>query len=186
MSIIVFEGSHGSGKSTTINKMNDTYNLVSLKSVPDWYRKYIPFARSQKPEVQKEIYMIGHEANYMSLQKNKDYIMDRFFYTTIIRLNYELGKSPQETVSEILKISLEPTAIIFLRLTEEKIKQRLIQRNDIDMFDKKFFNYETEVFIKLSEIYDKMIIVDNNDTIDKTMINIDNALKNKKLYLKRR
>ena len=87
MSVIVMEGSHGAGKSTIIKGMEQRYDLVSLKSIPDWYRKYLPFARSLPPEIQKQVYLIGHEANYVTFQKDQDYILDRYYYTTIIRLN---------------------------------------------------------------------------------------------------
>ena len=58
MSIIVIEGSNGAGKTTVIKNMQIRYNFVSSKSVPDWYRKYIPFARNLAPELQKQVYII--------------------------------------------------------------------------------------------------------------------------------
>lgn len=64
MSIVVIEGSNGVGKTTIIDYLSKEYDIISKKSIPDWFRKYIVFARSCEPNIQKNIYLIGHEANY--------------------------------------------------------------------------------------------------------------------------
>lgn len=185
MSVIVLEGTHGVGKSTVINGLNEKYDLECRKSIPDWFRKYLQFARSLEPETQKKVYMIGHEANYISFNENKDYILDRFFYTTIVRLNYDLGKTVNETVKEILKIDLEPTAVIYLKAEKELILKRLRERDNYP-FNNDFFEYEYKVFMQLSEIYDRIIIIDNSSSLDNTIEKIDKELKVKQITLKRR
>ena len=186
MSFIVMEGSHGAGKSTIIKGMQDRYNLITLKSIPDWYRKYIPFARSLPPQIQKQVYMIGHEANYETLQKNKDYILDRFFYTTIIRLNYELGITPNESIKEMLSINMIPNIVFYLNANKEIVLKRLNTRGDICIFDEKFFKYENETYRQLSTVSDKIISVNNDNTIDETLDVIDNHLHNNKILLRRK
>lgn len=59
--------------------MKNRYQFISKKLVPDWYRTYIPYARMLKLEIQKRMYMIGYEANYMSFKSEEDYVVDRFF-----------------------------------------------------------------------------------------------------------
>ena len=185
MSIIVIEGSNGAGKTTVIKNMQIRYNFVSSKSVPDWYRKYIPFARSLAPELQKQVYMIGHEANYLSFNEDENYVLDRFFYSTIIRLNYELKRSVSDTVNEILKIQILPDIVIYLNTDKKIVLNRLIKREGFT-FDDILFEYENEVFKQLSKKCDTMIIVDNNNNINNTINEIDNELRLKKILLKRR
>ena len=168
-----------------IKNMQIRYHFVSSKSVPDWYRKYIPFARNLAPELQKQVYMIGHEANYLSFNANEDYVLDRFFYSTIIRLNYELKRSVSDTVNEILEIQILPDIVIYLNTDKKIVLNRLIKRENF-IFDDVFFEYENEVFKYLSQKCDKMIIVDNNNNIDNTVNEIDNELRLKKILLKRR
>jgi len=186
MSLIVFEGSHGAGKSTIIKNMEERYDLISLKSIPDWYRKYIPFARSLEPEIQKQVYLIGHEANYESLENDKDYIFDRFFYTTIIRLNYELGKTPNETVEEIFKICMFPDLVINLYTNKETMINRLTKRGDSYLFDTDFYYYENEVYRQLSENSDKIISVSNDNDINCTINEIEKCLQKNKVLLRRK
>lgn len=69
------------GKTTIASKICHKYDMVSVKSVHDWFRKYIDFARSCPLEIQKEIYKIGHAANYFSCCKTNNYLFDRFVYT---------------------------------------------------------------------------------------------------------
>lgn len=185
MSVIVIEGSNGTGKTTVIKKMHENYNFISSKSIPDWFRKYIRFARNLTPELQKQVYMIGHEANYLSFDAKRDYILDRFFYSTIIRLNYQLKKSVFDTVIEILNIQINPNIIIYLKTDKNLVLNRLIERKDF-IFDSMFFEYENEVFDQLSQKYDKMVIIENNGNIDTTISEINNKLQSNKIFLKRR
>lgn len=185
MSFIVIEGSNGVGKTTLIKNMEKKYDFISLKSIPDWYREYIPFARSLEPEIQKQMYMDWHEANLNSLNEENDYILDRFFYSTIIRLNYKLNIPVEDTVKEILNIKLNPDIVIYLQANKELVINRLSQRENY-VFDEKFFDYENTIFNQLSQIYDRMIIVGSNDQIDVTIKKVTDGLKLKKIVLKRR
>ena len=185
MSVIVMEGSNGAGKTTIIKNLYINYDFISMKSVPDWYRKYIPFARSLNPELQKKVYMIGHEANYLSLDSNKDYIFDRFYYSTIIRLNYELKKSVFDTVNEILEIQMLPDMVIYLNANKKYVLNRLIQRDNFT-FDNRFFEYENTVFNYLTEKCDKMITVNNDSDIEFAVNEIVKRLGSKNIFLKRR
>ena len=185
MSIIVMEGSNGAGKTTIIKNMQINYEFISKKSIPDWYRKYIPFARSLPPELQKKVYMIGHEANYMSFNKNNDYILDRFYYSTIIRLNYELEKTIFDTVNEILEIQMLPDIVIYLNTNKELILNRLVQRGNL-VFDSSFFEYENKVFMCLMEKYDRMVSINNNEDIDISIKKITKELELKRIILRRR
>ena len=119
MSIVVIEGSNGVGKTTIIDYLSKEYDIISKKSIPDWFRKYIIFARSCEPNIQKRIYLIGHEANYNESNDNKDYVFDRFVYSTIIRLNYQLNKSVNETINEILTLNLKPKQIFYITANKE-------------------------------------------------------------------
>jgi thymidylate kinase len=56
--IIVIEGSHCSGKSTTIRSLCSNYDFIESKSVPEWFREYIPYARSKGYEEQMTLYEI--------------------------------------------------------------------------------------------------------------------------------
>lgn len=185
MSVIVMEGTHCAGKSTVIDELTNRYDLISRKSIPDWFRKYLEFARSLEPDPQKKVYMIGHEANYTSFMPNCDYILDRFFYTTIVRLNYDLNKSTNDTVDEILSIPLEPSVVIYLKAEKDLIAKRLQSRGNYQ-FNNNFFEYEYQIFKQLSEIYDKIIIVDNSGSLDDTIKRIDEELKVKQITLKGR
>ncbi len=183
MSILVLEGSNGSGKSTLIKHISKEYNIIPRTSIPDWYRKYIEFARTCNAELQKKIYIIGHEANIYECN-NGNYIFDRFFYTTIIRLNYQLKKTIQETADEILSINIFHPHTIYLKVSKYKIKERLQKRNNF-IFDEDFYNYENNVYLQLYKKYDKIYIVDNNNSIDNTMLQINNIIKSKKLLLRK-
>ena len=186
MSVIVMEGSHGAGKSTIIKGMQERYNLVSLKSIPDWYRKYLPFARSLPPEIQKQVYLIGHEANYVTFQSDKDYILDRFYYTTIIRLNYELKIDPSKTVNEILEINNKPDMVFYLSINKDTILKRLAERGDSFLFDSDFFDYENETYRQLCENNDRIILVNNNGNVDETINKMNNHLQKQKILLRRK
>src|SRR5574344_426100 len=97
--IIVIEGSHCSGKSTTIRSLCSNYGFMESKSVPEWFREYIPYARSKGYEEQMIFYEIGHKASYSEARNSiDDFVFDRWVYTTIVRLNYDKGISVEETV----------------------------------------------------------------------------------------
>ena len=184
MSVIVIEGSNGVGKSTIINELNNSYELSLRKSIPDWFRQYLEIARKCSPELQKKMYFIGHQANYFEMQKNnqQNYLVDRFVMTTIIRLNFELGKSATETIDEILKIKELSTITLVLRCSKNKIIERLNSRGDY--FNEKFYNYENEIYSQLSTICDKIILIENENNIDDTIYQIIEILKLNGIELK--
>lgn len=184
MSLVVIEGSNGTGKSTIIKEIKKIYNITDKKSVPDWFRKYIDFARSCPFEIQKEIYKIGHDANYFECNKNEDYIFDRYYYSTIIRINYGLGLSPEETVTEILSLKNIPDIIFLLQANLDLIKKRLIERDNF-VFDINFYNYENEVFRYLSNKCDIMHVIDNSNDIDLTVNKISSIIDEKTKIRKR-
>lgn len=186
MSVIVMEGSHGAGKSTMIKNMEERYDLVSLKSIPDWFRKYLSFARSLPPDIQKQVYLIGHDANYVTFQDDKDYILDRYYYTTIIRLNYELQKDPDYTVKEILDINIKPDIVFYLKIDKDTLISRLTDRGDCYLFDSDFFDYENEIYGQLCQKSDRIILVNNQDNVDVTINEIDRHLQKQKVLLRRR
>ena len=78
MSLIVIEGSNGSGKTEIVNRMTKKYDIIDKKSIPDWYRSEIEFARKCPFDIQKEIYLYGHKANYLECDKEQNYIFDRY------------------------------------------------------------------------------------------------------------
>ena len=185
MAIVVIEGSNGVGKSTIIDYLSKEYNIISKKSIPDWFRKYIDFARDCEPNIQKQIYLIGHEANYYESNDGKDYVFDRFVYSTIIRLNYQLNKSVNETTNEILALNLKIKQIFYITATKETIRKRLIIRDDIQ-FNEKFYEYENQVYSQLSQIYDIISIINNDNNLNNATNEIDNIIYRKKLFLRKR
>ena len=185
MSIVVLEGSNGTGKSTIIKLLNEKYFFNSTKSIPDWYRDITSKARKMDPISQKDIYMKGHRFRYETLPKDYDVIMDRFFYTTVIRLNYDLKISPEETVKEINSIKMHPDLMIYLKTDKKLILKRLQERGDFT-FNPEFFDYETEIYEQLCKNNDKMVIVDNNKTKQETVEQIEKELESHKILLKRR
>lgn len=184
MGIVVIEGSNGVGKTTIIDYLSKEYDIIPKKSIPDWFRKYIEFARSCEPNVQKQIYLIGHEANYYESNDNRDYVFDRFTFSTIIRLNYQLNKSINETVNEILTLNLEPKHIFYITANKETIKHRLAIRNNFN-FDEKFYDYENEVYLQLSKIYDIINVVNNDSNLDDAIKKIENVIEEKRLFLRK-
>lgn len=178
MSLIVIEGSNGSGKTSIISRITEKYDIIDKKSIPDWYRSEIEFARKCPFDIQKEIYLCGHEANYLECDKKENYIFDRYVYSTIIRINYELGKYINETINEILNYENKPDLIIVLNSSKEEIKKRLVDRNNFD-FNENFYNYENKIYEHLSTISDIMFIVDNNRDIDDTIETILNIVEQK-------
>lgn len=184
MGIVVIEGSNGVGKTTIIDYLTKKYNIISKKSIPDWFRKYIEFARSCEPNLQKQIYLIGHEANYYESSDNKDYVFDRFVYSTIIRLNYQLNKSINETINEILALNLKPKQIFYITTNKEFIRKRLEIRDSFQ-FDEKFYEYENQVYSQLSQIYDIINVINNNGSLNDATNEIDNIICRKKLLLKK-
>lgn len=184
MSIVVIEGSNGVGKTTIIDYLSKEYDIISKKSVPDWFRKYIEFARSCEPNIQKQIYLIGHEANYYESNDSKNYIFDRFVYSTIIRLNYQLNKSVNETINEILSLNLKPKQIFYITANKENIKNRLRIRDNFQ-FDEKFYEYENQVYSQLSQIYDIINIINNDTNFNNAISEIDNIIYRKKLFLRK-
>lgn len=186
MGIIIVEGSNGTGKTTLIKKLNEKYDFISLKSVPDWYRKYLPFARSLEPELQKQVYMIGHEAMYYSLSNSVDNcILDRFFYSTIIRLNYQLGKSVSDTVDEIKQVNFPTSFTMCLNADKDIVRSRLMKRNNFS-FDEKFFEYENEIYETLSKKHDTIIMLNTSGDFSSTIDMVEEELNRHKIYLKRR
>lgn len=184
MSIIVVEGSNGSGKSTIIDKITNYYDIVSMKSVPGWFREYIEFARSCPLKIQKEIYRIGHDANYFNCSSSNNYIFDRFIYTTIIRINYELDVSIEDTVNEILSYKNIPNILFVLRTNPNQIQKRLKERGNF-YFDYDFYNYENKVFMLLSEKTDIIYFIDNNNNISSAVSNMCNVIDLKAKIRKR-
>ena len=184
MSIVVIEGSNGVGKTTIIDYLSKKYDIISKKSVSDWFRKYIEFARSCEPNIQKQIYLIGHEANYYESNDNKDYVFDRFAYSTIIRLNYQLNKSVNETTNEILTLNLKPKQIFYITANKKTIQERLAIRNNFQ-FNENFYEYENQVYLQLSQIYDIISIINNDTNLDNAINEIDNIINRKKLFLRK-
>lgn len=178
MSLIVIEGSNGSGKTSIISRITEKYDIIDKKSIPNWYRSEIEFARKCPFDIQKEIYLCGHEANYLECDKKENYIFDRYVYSTIIRINYELGKYINETINEILNYENKPDLIIVLNSSKEEIKKRLVDRNNFD-FNENFYNYENKIYEHLSTISDIMFIVDNNRNIDDAIETISNIVEQK-------
>ena len=184
MSIIVIEGSNGTGKSTVIKKIKQIYNITDKKSVPDWFREYIDFARKCPLEIQKEIYKIGHDANYFECNKNEDYIFDRFYYSTVIRINYGLGISIEDTVKEILSFKNIPDILFLLQANVESVERRLNDRDNF-IFDKDFYDYENKVYELLLNKCDIMYIIDNSEDIDSAVYKICDIIDNKTIIRKR-
>lgn len=184
MSIVVIEGSNGVGKTTIIDYLSREYNIISKKSVPDWFRKYITFARSCEPNIQKQIYLIGHEANYIESKDNNDYVFDRFAYSTIIRLNYQLNKSIEETINEILMLNIRLKQIFYITASKEMIKKRLANRNNFQ-FNERFYEYENKVYLQLSQIYDIINIINNDANLSNTLNQINHIIYSKKLFLRK-
>lgn len=185
MSIIVIEGSNGVGKTTLIRELEKKYDFVSAKSIPNWYRAYIEYARTLEPESQKRIYLMGHQENYYSFEKEKDYILDRFFYSTIVRLNYELKKTIEETLQEISQIEISPDVIIYLKANKNLILSRISNRENF-LFDENFFSFENEIYKRFGEKCDKVISIENNENYEHTIHQIENSLEKRKVFLKRR
>ena len=86
---------------------------------------------------------------------------------------------------EILNIELLPDIVVCLCAKKELVINRLSKRENY-VFDENFFDYENKIFNQLSQIYDKMIIIDSNDQIDITIEKVNNELKSKKIVLNRR
>lgn len=59
-------------------------------------------------------------------------------------------------------------------------------RNDLNLYDEKFYKYENEVLFKLSMVYDKIIIVNNNIDFSTVIPTINKELIKRKIYLKKR
>ena len=62
MSLIVIEGSNGSGKTEVINRIIKKYDIIDKKSIPDWYRSKIEFARECPLDIKKKY----NKENYKS------------------------------------------------------------------------------------------------------------------------
>ena len=184
MSLIVIEGSNGSGKTEIVNRMTKKYDIIDKKSIPDWYRSEIEIARKCPFDIQKEIYLYGHKANYLECDKEQNYIFDRYAYSTIIRINYELGKPLEETINEIINYKYKPDLIIVLKSNKEKIKKRLVSRYNFD-FNEDFYNYENQIYEYLSTICDIMFIVNNNGNIDDT-IEIISSIINQNIRVRKK
>lgn len=164
MSIIAIEGSNCSGKSTLIDYLVKYYNFKSSKSVPEWFRPYIPFARELQPQIQRKIYEIGHiAAYYNALKEKKCTIFDRCYFSTYIRLSYQESKTVNECVDQIASFHYKPDLIIVLTVPKEIMEQRLVERNK--QFNQDFFEYENSVYLQLSLKYDNIILVDNSKNI---------------------
>lgn len=59
-------------------------------------------------------------------------------------------------------------------------------RNDLNLYDEKFYKYENKVLFKLSMVYDKIIIVNNNMDFSTVIPTINKELIKRKIYLKKR
>lgn len=178
MSIVVLEGSNGVGKTTIASKICQKYDIVGIKSVPNWFREYIDFARNCPLEIQKEIYKIGHDANYFSCCESKNYLLDRFVYSTIIRINYGLGRSVTDTIKEIASYENVPNLVFVIQAGVEEVKRRLNKR-DGTSFDFDYYSYENQIFNQLSEKSDTMYVIDNNGNIDDTADRICHIMQSK-------
>lgn len=165
MSIIAIEGSNCSGKSTLIDYLVKCYGFNASKSVPEWFRHYIPFARKLPPQVQREIYEIGHIAAYYDALKEKNCtIFDRCYFSTYIRLSYQEGKTVDECVDQIASFRYKPDLVIVLTTSKEILEQRFIERDE--QFNHDFFKYENSVYLQLSLKYDNIILIDNSKDIN--------------------
>lgn len=183
MPIVVIEGSNGSGKSTLINYLKDKYDIIVSKSVPEWFRDYIPFARSLNPDEQKKVYEIGHIAAFKDAVKNeKLVIFDRYFYSTIIRLCFEERKTIESCIEEIARFPYKPDFTVYLSVSYDEIIRRLSTRENFGSVDYEFYCYEKEIYLKLSELYDNIVIVDNNRDASLNADIVYNETKS--LYLK--
>ena len=165
MAIIVIEGSNYSGKSTIIDKIvSDNSDIIPAKSVPDWFREYIPFARTLPPKQQQMIYEIGHIASYMAAKgKEQNIIFDRFYFSTFIRLFYQNQKSEEDCIREIVSFPYKPDMTFALIISYEELLRRHQQRQDVVPIIPKLYHYENEIYLKLEKDLENFIVI-NNDT----------------------
>ena len=175
MSLVVVEGSNGSGKTEIIKKLTEQFNIVGKKSIPNWYRSSIEFARRCSLDLQKVIYLYGHYINYLECNDEQDYIFDRYIYSTIIRINYGLKKSKSETINEILSYEYKPNLVIVLKSDKKIIRERLNIRRDFT-FDEDFYDYENEIYEQLALISDIIFIVNNNSDINSIIYEVSKII----------
>jgi len=127
---------------------------------------------------------MGHDANYFECNKNEDYIFDRFYYSTVIRINYGLGISIEDTVKEILSFKNIPDIIFLLQANMESVERRLNNRDKF-IFDKDFYNYESKVYELLLNKCDIMFVIDNSEDIDLAVYKICDIIDKKTIIRKR-
>lgn len=111
-------------------------------------------------------------------------MVDRYYYSTIIRINYGLGLSPEETVTEILSLKNIPDIIFLLQANLDLVKKRLAERDNF-IFDIIFYNYENEVFRYLSNKCDIIYAIDNSNDVDLTVNKISSIIDEKTRIKKR-
>ena len=185
--IIVLEGSHCSGKSTAIEYIKNNLNFNVSKSVPNWFREFIPYARSQNSEVQGKIYEIGHMAVYNeAINSKNNYVFDRWQYTTYIRLCYNEMDSIDQTVEKIEKIASRPDMVLIIRSSIDNILKRMIERDKFIHFDENFYRFENEVFNILANNDEIFKIIDNNGSTEEFYFTLDECFDAKKQIERKR
>lgn len=104
-----------------------------------------------------------------------------FLYNKII-----YDKSEYEKIIPLLQESLFTFEEKYLFPNKKILLKRLMYRNDLNLYDEKFYKYENEVLFKLSMVYDKIIIVNNNIDFSTVIPTINKELIKRKIYLKKR
>lgn len=147
---IYVEGSNCSGKTTLINKLVERYHYKAVKSVPDWFRQYINYARQQEPEIQKNIYEIGHISAYQEVKQNDIVLFDRSFISTFIRIGFMQKKEIADIINEIEMFGYEPDLLLIVDISFQKMKKRYVEKYG-EFPDYDFFSFEHSIYQKLVE-----------------------------------
>lgn len=73
--------------------------------------------------------------------------------------------TPEDTLLEIKNVNIIPDILIYLHASKDAVIQRLSKR-DNSIFDEAFFDYENKIYEKICDMYDTILMVDNDDSID--------------------
>lgn len=182
---IVLEGVDGSGKSTLCNWISTTYGYKQFKSIGNTFSKVkTNFAPDVVSVEERFSFLCGDAINNAFIVKehlnnNQPIIFDRYFYSTLVYC-----ESLQSGVTNDFKFLFDslpkPDLTLFIDTKYEKMLERLSQRESTTFIEEYFSNEEKfNILLKnyKNVIDSKLEIIDNNDTLNNSFLQIDNILK---------
>mgnify|MGYP001046552069 CR=1 FL=1 len=179
--IVVFEGIDGCGKNTYITLLRADYSFDSLKFPRGKYSILTDFLNGKVEINRKALFLLFLSDIIDGVSgidtKNKTFIFDRYFFSTIA---YEVNGLEYETAKQVVS-SLsppKPDAVILLDIPPEISRERKIKQKGLDRYERDV-DYLARVRSNFMRLYEEKFYTENWFLVDanRPIMNVYEELK---------